>query len=226
MAEQPMQVMTAFPTYVGSKQWSDTDKLNDGLRRAIWQNKGANPDGLYRSNAAGTWHSDDACLKWMGDAGKQLGQMFGNAFRTYINNAFGADEAAECTISLQAWAMVYSPGGYATVHTHPNCHLSGVYYVDGGDDSKSIMATGVNVHPGDIEFVNPGPPCPYQFTGMTTSRGFRINPDAGQMLVFPSNLPHFVHPVKADERISIACNATIKRFKPPVKMETPNDPDK
>jgi hypothetical protein len=117
---------------------------------------------------------------------------------------------------LQAWAMVYNDRGYATVHTHPNCHFSSVYYLDNGGDEIKTMVTGAKARPGDIEFVDGRPASGYQFPGVNFLPAFRLSPGPGEMIVFPSWLPHFVHPVVGDkDRICIACNASI------VKIETP-----
>jgi len=220
----PLQLMTPFPTYVGVKQWEDTEKLNADLTLAVHRRRGDDPAGLYRSNTAGTWHSDDGLLRWSGEAGQKLGRMFGESFRTFTNT-LGAHPEGECDIRLMAWAMLYRPGGYATVHTHPNCHFSGVYYVDEGSPETITMATGAHVHPGDIEFVDTRGNSGYQRKGLNFQTAFRITPKPGLMLVFPSWFPHFVHPVRDGERISVACNATILKYDPPSKEQDNNDPN-
>ena len=223
MDDNPMNLMTAFPTMVGGQQFPDTTALNADLRRYIHEKKKADPEGVYRSNSSGTWHSDDKLFSWAGEAGKKLQEMFLYSYTTYAKHVFKVQDNYELRIRPAAWAMIYTDGGYSTVHTHPNCHLSAVYYLDGGCDAERTMATGVKVRAGDIEFVNPGHPAHFQFDGMNSQPGFKITPDPGLMLVFPSDLHHFVHPfVGEGERISIACNAIIQ----PVKKETEHDPDR
>ena len=209
----PLQIMTVFPTNVGVKLWAgpDMEKFNEALRLNMYQERIRDPDGIYRSNAAGTWHSNDKLLHWTGDVGKQLGRMFGECFRTFLST-FGAPEKATAKIGLAAWGMIYSKGGYATVHTHPNCHMSGVYFVDDGHADEITMATGVRITPGDLEFVDTRGSSGLAAPDLHFNPAFRITPQAGTMVVFASWLPHFVHPVGDAERISIACNATIKEY--------------
>ena len=168
------------------------------------------PEGLYRSNVAGTWHSTDGILMRMGHAGRKLHEMFGEGFTTYASSIYNADTTKyEVQVRISGWAMVYGDRGYAAVHTHPNCHASAVYYVDNTVPDKELtMATGVTVRAGDIEFIDT------RSGGQMQIEGMRLNPSAifgyktGRMLVFPSSLPHYVHPVMGDgERIAIACNA-------------------
>ncbi|MQB00200.1 MAG: hypothetical protein GEU78_07900 [Actinobacteria bacterium] len=219
----PLQIMSAFPTHVGAKEWEDTADLNRQLKEAIYKRREEDPTGLYRSNTAGTWHSDDGLLRWTGEAGKKLSQMFGESFRAYAGT-YGADPQGECDIHMMAWGMVYTNGGYATVHSHPNCHFSGVYYVDTDEADEITMATGARVRPGDIEFVDTRGSSGYQRKGLKFQTAFRITPKSGQMIIFPSWFPHFVHPVRSGERIAISCNATILKYIPP-KQEKENDSD-
>jgi uncharacterized protein (TIGR02466 family) len=214
--DRPMAIAHAFPTYVGLKDWNgieDVADINARLRRAIYRKQGEDKDGIYRSNAAGTWHSDTELLKWIDVP--ELAKLFHNSFASYATT-LGVSPAAQISFKLQAWAMVYSDRGYATVHTHPNCHFSGVYYLDNGDDDVKTMVTGAKAHPGDIEFVDGRPASGYQFPGVNFLPAFRLRPRAGELIVFPSWLPHFVHPVRGNkDRICIAANATIVNIKNP-----------
>jgi len=203
-------MQSVFPTEVMVRDWDNAP--NEALKSGIWRDRAQDPAGLYRSNQAGTWHSSDSIMNRLGDSGDWLRRAFGEGFMTYARAALGHDpDKYELTVRMSAWAMVYSDRGYAAVHTHPNCHMSGVYYVDDNTDDESItMATGVRVRPGDIEFLDTRRGGEFQLTGL------RMNPSSvfpyktGRMLIFPSSLPHYVHPVRGDgERISVACNATF-----------------
>lgn len=209
-----------FPTCIFQRDW-DGD-LPERLQSVILGYKAANPEGIYRSNAAGTWHSDDRLLRWAGDAGEQLTSLFRTMFVTAFEN-MAHKKGGRYKLRLGAWAMVSKDRGYATVHTHPNCHMSGVYYVkESKTPKKLVMATGVKVSPGEIEFVDTRGAGQMTIPGLSFSPAARCAPKEGRMLVFPSWLPHFVHPVLGkDTRISVACNCTIIAYEPP--KETPKD---
>jgi uncharacterized protein (TIGR02466 family) len=219
--EQPLGILEAFPTYVGIKNWQDEvdiDNINARLKKAIYKKQGQDPDGIYRSNTAGTWHSDDELLKWC--EVPELSRMFHNVFSTYATT-MGGPKDAKYHMKLQAWGMVYNDRGYATIHNHPNCHFSGVYYVDTGESNERTMVTGVRTFAGDIEFVDGRPTAGVKIADLNLTPAFRLSPDAGQMICFPNWLPHFVHPVVGErDRIAIACNATIIKIQ---KQENPDD---
>lgn len=214
--EQPAyQLHTAFPENVLVRDWEDVDALNDDLKGQLWRKRALDPDGLYRSNMAGTWHSNDSLLSTTGEAGKKLHQMFADGFLQWAHT-YGMKPDSQAKLRLAAWSMIYSDRGYATAHTHPNCHASGVYYVDDTTaDEETTMATGVKLRAGDIEFL-PHTPREFQPEGIRLNSPMIMSFKRGRMILFPSNLSHFVHPVRGPgERISIACNCTFI----PVKKE-------
>jgi len=214
--QPPYELHTLFPTNVLTRDWENKKVLNAKLKEEIWRKRALDPDGLYRSNLAGTWHSNDYLLTETGEAGEHLKQMFAQAFVEWAG-VHGMAKDAETRLTLNAWAMIYSDRGYATVHTHPNCHASAVYYVDDTTpDSQITMATGVKLRAGDIEFINPQYR-DFQLPNMSLNPSAIMSFKAGRMLVFPSNLAHHVHPIIGPgERIAIACNCTFH----PVKKET------
>jgi hypothetical protein len=211
----PLGIMSVFPTHIGQRQY-DAEGLNQKLISNIYRNKGEDSEGMYRSNAAGTWHSDTDLLSWIDEP--DLGKMFQKSFCAYTQT-YGVKPNAEIGLRLQAWAMVYKDGGYATVHTHPNCHMSAVYYLDNTSDDVDHgrkMVTGARACPGDIEFVDSRASGGYQFPGVNLLSAFRLTPTAGMMIVFPSWLQHFVHPIIGKkDRLCISCNATITSHNPP-----------
>ena len=188
------------------------------LKSALWKKRALDPEGVYRSNLSGTWHSKDDVLSTCGPAATTLADMLFREFKSYAGN-FVSETGGSIELRLTAWCMMYDKGGYATVHTHPNCHFSGVYYVDVGPEVEdAVMATGVSVKPGSIEFVDTRGTGSLQVPGLNLSSAARFAPKNGEMLIFPSWLPHFVHPIATDyTRIAIACNASILRYTPPKK---------
>jgi uncharacterized protein (TIGR02466 family) len=183
------------------------------------------PVGIYRSNTAGTWHSDTKLLDHpRKKANETLFRMFGRGFNQ-LATQHGVAQDTVMSWRLQAWGMMYSDRGYATVHNHPNCHFAGVYYVDAADDADSpekVMATGVKRRAGDLEFVGPHAHSQQAPRGLNLQGAFHVTPQPGMMVLFPAWLNHFVHPVELDEddtRISIACNGTLVKIEPKEKQK-------
>lgn len=207
--QPPYELHTLFPTNVLTRDWVNKDVLNNTLKQEIWRKRALDPEGLYRSNLAGTWHSNDYLLTETGEAGEHLRGMFAQAFIEWAGT-HGFKPEDETKLTMNAWAMIYSDRGYAAVHTHPNCHASAVYYVDDTTPETEItMATGVRLRAGDIEFINPGYR-DFQLKGIALNPSAIMSFKAGRMLIFPSNLAHYVHPIRGEgERIAIACNCTF-----------------
>lgn len=220
--ETRTQIVPVFPTWFASRHWSQAnlsyweqagydsfDEFNEALRLALYEERARDPEGIYRSNAAGTWHSRDRVTERTGKPGAVLHQMFGTVFSN-LAAQHAKDLNATLHWKIYAWSMMYRAGGYAAPHTHPNCHFSGVYYVDPGPASEGLtMATGEQVQPGMFEAIDTRG-VNAQAPGLHLQPGFRLAPKAGQMVAFPSWLPHFVHPVRGDHmRIAIAANAIV-----------------
>lgn len=210
------KLASAFETPILVIEWPETELLNDALEHAIFKRRIEDPEGLNRSNANGTWHSDDHLLKWTKKAGEDLADMYKQGFAGF-GEQFAIKPGGVYELSLQAWAMVTSDRGWSTVHTHPNAHFSAVYYPRSLPEApEEHTVTGVKVQGGTLEFTDPRGPGNMTVPGLRLQPAFRLKPRAGNMVVFPSWLPHFVHPYQGDEdRVSIAANATIKKYTSP-----------
>ena len=105
--------------------------------------------------------------------------------------------------SVTAWAAVITRHDTFRAHSHlrtENVVFSGVYYVDAG------TADGNAPKGGDIVFVDRAR-LPVRVRPALLEREYRIEPETGTMLLFPSWLLHRVDPYLAEgERIAIAFN--------------------
>jgi hypothetical protein len=116
-----------------------------------------------------------------------------------------AGAKVEGTLSVAGWAAICRTGGYHAPHSHPDSAWSGVYYVDPGTDSPGQLLSGV------LEFLDPrsgveavtAPGDPY-------GEPFRVRPEAGLLVIFPSWLYHWVHPYTGrTPRIAVSFNAAL-----------------
>jgi tetratricopeptide (TPR) repeat protein len=95
---------------------------------------------------------------------------------------------------LQSWATVLYQEGRQSPHIHPAGRMSGVFYLDPGEDSCEGSGAIIFGHlPDDVRV--DATPCE-----------FRIQPKAGQLLGFPSYFLHHTMPYKGAgrPRISLA----------------------
>jgi len=100
----------------------------------------------------------------------------------------GKDELKDFRPELvSAWTIKQGPGDYQAIHSH-EAHISGNIYIDVPDLDDNSEATDANV-----EFRLPIVRNPAQFIFVDQ---VRIAPSVGNMIMFPSYLPHTVYPWK------------------------------
>ena len=163
--------------------------------------------GVSKSNRGG-WHSkgnlfenDAPCIQIISDAAQE-------AVYRLTRKVSSKVDPKDLRLKLFAWMNANSKGGYNAPHTHPGAHWSGVYYV-----SQPEFEDGSS---GMIEFLDPRLELPHwRILDAGAFRGKRtLRPAAGELIVFPSYLVHWVHPNQSDEeRVTIAFNATFQRPK-------------
>lgn len=198
------EVTQAFPTLIGRMWIPDADAMNQELRALIIAEE-ATYASLGRSNIGG-WHSRPDFLNQPDIAVSALNQWLIWALRRIITATAGPD-AFDGTLSVSAWAAICRAGSYHAPHSHPDSAWSGVYYVDPGADTPDRPLSGV------LEFLDPragveavtAPGDPY-------GEPFRVHPEAGLLVIFPSWLYHWVHPYAgATPRIAVSFNASPER---------------
>jgi uncharacterized protein (TIGR02466 family) len=162
-------------------------------------------EGVTKSNRGG-WHSEGNLF----DNPSTAVQTLRDAARLSVLEANRSVSAKvdpdKLDMKLFAWMNMNPTGGFNAPHTHPGAHWSGVYYV-----RQPEVESGTS---GMIEFLDPRSDLPAW--RVLQSKAFRskrkIRPEAGEIVIFPSYLVHWVYPNEAGgERVTIAFNATLRR---------------
>jgi uncharacterized protein (TIGR02466 family) len=196
-----LEVTPVFPTLIGRFQIPDAGAINRDLQALIVADE-ALYSSLGRSNIGG-WHSRLNFLSRRDTAVSALTAWITWALRRMIDASTGVN-TFQGTLSVSAWATLCRMGAYHAPHSHPDSAWSGVYYVDPGSDSPGQPLSGI------LEFLDPragveavtAPGDPY-------GEPFRVRPQAGLLVIFPSWLYHWVHPYAGlTPRIAISFNAT------------------
>jgi uncharacterized protein (TIGR02466 family) len=165
--------------------------------------------GVLRSNSGG-WHSE--------------GNLFSNSFRqfpelraavtrgliTYLTEVFRY--SGEMVLDLSGWAVINRGGDHNVIHNHAANLLSGVVY----------LAIPESMRGGAIVFQDPRLNLNAHETEMMRRLGIRppwsapvfpIKPVAGELLVFPSWLNHYVepftHPDPEAVRVVVSFNVLV-----------------
>ena len=209
MATSPnhqLQITPAFPTLIGRMQVAGAEATNEQLAALVLERERTSPSHDHAN--FGGWHSRTDLLDWPGDAVARLRGWITEALQQVVRASAQLPESQARTapprgaFNVSAWANVARRGNYHRMHNHPSSAWSGCYYATNAGSEYSLA--------GVLEFYDPRP-----FTEMVevpgTPYGQRmlIRPTPGLLVMFPSWLYHFVHPMASDTpRISIAFNAT------------------
>jgi len=197
-----LEITSAFPTLIGQFRVPDAEAMNQDLQALILADE-ARYLSLGRSNIGG-WHSRPDFLNRPESAVGALTTWVIWVVRHMVNATAGPD-AFKGTLSASAWATTCRTGAYHAPHSHPDSAWCGVYYVDAGTASPDRPLSGV------LEFLDPragveavsAPGDPY-------GEPFRVRPEAGLLLDFPSWLYHWVHPYAGQSpRIAVSFNVTL-----------------
>ncbi len=163
-----------------------------------------NDSGFNLSNNMG-WHSTADLFLRNEDSIKKICRIcassVGSTMKNYNTNFNPDDYDAK----FVGWINVNPKGGSNNLHTHPNSHWSGVFYVQ-----QPIEVKGYS---GMIEFINPIQEG-RELANLIPQKGFdpviRIRPKSGQLVIFPSYLLHSVHSNNSEtDRITIAFNSQL-----------------
>ncbi|MFL6446946.1 MAG: 2OG-Fe(II) oxygenase family protein [Bryobacteraceae bacterium] len=197
-----LEVTPAYPTLIGQLRVPDPEVMNQELEALILAEE-VEYASLGRSNIRG-WHSRPDFLNRAESAVCGLKTWLVWGLRRMIDASAGAN-AFGGTLSVSGWATICRAGAYHAPHSHPDSAWSGVYYVNGGSDSPDQPLSGY------LEFLDPragadavtAPGDPY-------GEPFRVRPQPGLLVLFPSWLYHWVHPYTGQTpRIAVSFNATL-----------------
>lgn len=177
--------------------------LNESLSKEISARRKAEL-GMENRNRLG-WQSNHDFFQRREDGHAMLARIFADITKQTIQALDQTADFTKFNVLLNGWINVNPPGGYNSPHQHSDAHLSGVYYVD---VPKSKSDSG-----GAIEFISPHPVrlLSTLIRSPLFSDRVRVQPTAGDLLIFPSQLLHWVHPNDSGKpRVTVAFNATIQ----------------
>lgn len=202
-----MEIVTKplFPSLVWTTLCDDRASINEKLMRLAYQLRERDPQGVTNTNMEG-WQSQNTLQSL-----EQFRDINDRILTVCRRIAESQNFLPNLLYRHQAWVNISPPGASNKVHVHPNCHLSGVYYV-------SLSAPEC----GSIYFRDPRvagtmlrPPIGKE-THFTATE-VRMRPEEGRMYVFPAWLEHGVEVNRSDrDRVSISFNVLVSQ--PPSRM--------
>lgn len=197
------RVDTIFPIHL-FRYRIEQPGLNDRLSKEITQRRKSEP-GMANRNRVG-WQSEHDFFHRKEEGHAQLARFIAQIIKETFLSLDASADFDKFQVLMNGWLNVNPPGGYNSPHQHSEAHLSGVYYVDVPESPSS--------QGGAIEFLAPHP-----VRGLGSviksplfSDRLRVQPKAGDVLIFPGQLVHWVHPNDSGKpRVTVAFNATIRQ---------------
>ena len=197
------QILKLFPEPIFKYKFDNAKELNTELSKYIYDLRDNDSDGLKRSNKGG-WHSQNFKLTEK----NSIQVKFALKIQPYIIDAFqnfGWKIKNKNIRISEMWAIINKKDDFNVIHTHPNCYLSAAYYVKAAKNC------------GKFEIEHPNSAKKYAFPEIEKRNEFNlevasIEIEEGDLLLFPSYLPHKVSQNKSDEdRIVISFNVDITK---------------
>ena len=192
------QARLAFPSVFHEYNFNKKDFKKNKLIDFCYAEKEQNPKGLKRSNRGG-WHSRVININEDNPISSHLKNGLGKSVFTTLSQ--------KLSVHVEYWIMINSPNTYNCSHTHPNSHLSGVFWIQASEKS------------GNLKFINPSNFQAYvelhsyvePFKLDTNAyEAYKYIPTEGKMVTFSS---HVVHEVENNEsnkdRIAVSYNITL-----------------
>ncbi|MBW9260547.1 MAG: 2OG-Fe(II) oxygenase family protein [Candidatus Thiodiazotropha sp. (ex. Lucinisca nassula)] len=194
-------ILPVFVTPVVNYLWPNSADLNAELQAYILECE-KSEKGLSKS-VVGGWHSELDMLARDAAPIAQLRERLWVFTQALLKQFSQSGETFN--FRIEGWGNVLRHGQYHSMHAHPNATWSGCYYVNGNDEVEDQPFSG------RFELIDPRPAASLNYAESSNLYGrFLLNPNPGQMIVFPSWMQHQVHPYFGDgERITVAFNVLL-----------------
>ena len=197
------EILKLFPEPIFKYKIEDHKDINKKLSEYIYNLKNNDDEGLKRSNKGG-WHSKNFELKDK----NSIQFQFAIKVQEYIVDTFkkfGWKIKNKNIRISEMWAIINKKENFNVVHTHPNCYLSAAYYVK------------APINCGKFEIEHPNSAKKYAYPEVEVRNELNlevasIEINEGDLLLFPSYLPHKVGQNQSDDdRIVISFNVDIQK---------------
>jgi uncharacterized protein (TIGR02466 family) len=203
-----MKIIPAWQIPMYQAEWEDAAKYQEELLTVCYNlQKNQVTSGVAPGAKARLYESNFDFFKFNNDAVRSLLEWCRSTLfeAAKVANQGRWPGAARIGINIhESWCHITQNGGFHDMHTHPNSSWSGIYYIRAGESDLSTK-NGCN------RFYSPYNPPAYTDIGTRwSSETASIDLPAidGQLVVFPSWLPHSALPYYGDiERVVIAFNS-------------------
>jgi uncharacterized protein (TIGR02466 family) len=194
-------LFTYFPHPIFQYKLDNNEDHNKELSKYIYDLQKEDSKGQKLSNVNG-WHSPFFNL----NSRETVGYKFLVKIQPYIIDVFKSygwvfnPQKVKCS---GMWAIINKKGNFNTEHIHPNSNLSGAYYVKAPKNCGKFKV--INPHSISRDKFPPREN-PNELNRLVAEHEI----EEGDLLIFPSYLPHSVLPNQSDDdRIVISFNIFV-----------------
>lgn len=126
----------------------------------------------------------------------------------YVDKYLHTDDSNFEWYMQNSWVVEHEPNDFGQQHHHANSLVSGVYYLDVPKNSGSICFHKPNGH---TNIFHMSTNIPYKEYTPINSDKYKIEPNKGDLILFPSHLLHSIDKNESNnKRYSLAFNFHIK----------------
>jgi uncharacterized protein (TIGR02466 family) len=217
MATETDPLLQVWSTPMGVHRWAQADDVNPLLVRVFQSMRTTDPEA--RAGAAFYASRDDLLQRVRLQEWEQLIGFIVDGLRQTVvlaNQAAWPEARPGLQIALNGiWFQIANQGSHHDVHTHGNCSWSGVYCVQVDDAAQRSAHAALGAANGVTRFYGPhfnrlgGAHMDFG-NAYLQSAHLDIEPVPGQLVVFPSWLPHQAMPYQGEaDRIIVSFNASV-----------------
>ena len=192
-----------WPTVFMRDQIPLDPRINEMLRQELLRLDGERESMTTAYRDENLLSSEHPAISWLRDC-------IHHAVIRYIKNS-AIDYALDW--HLQGWPNINRFGDYHNLHNHPHAWLSGTYYVTVPENPLDLPGRADRT-PGAISFFDPRPQANMNAISKDgqVDPEYRVQPKAGEILLWPAFLHHAVHPnLSENERISVSFNVVLRQ---------------
>jgi uncharacterized protein (TIGR02466 family) len=202
---------------MGVHHWAQAEAVNPLLVRVFQSMRATDPEA--KAGAAFYASRDDLLQRVRLSEWEQLVRFIVDSIRQTVvlaNQTAWPEAKPGLQIALRGiWFQIANQGSHHDVHTHGNCSWSGVYCVQVDGEEKRVANAVLGEANGVTRFYGPhfnrlgGAHMDFG-NAYLQSAHLDVAPLAGQMVIFPSWLPHQAMPYQGEaDRIIVSFNASV-----------------
>ena len=195
------QIYSLFPSLVHWIEIPSFKKVQNKIIKYAYNEKKNNKEGLIASNVNG-WQSDK--YYHLND------NIISTTIRSEVYNYFTLNKALKENTKLTfnaMWININGKDAYNSFHIHPDCEISGVFWIKVPENSGNISFNSPNMHSGFVESSSYNEDL---CKATNVYPNYTFYSQEGVMILFPSYLYHQVMQNRSSQdRISVSFNLKL-----------------